>query len=128
MVKVKDKTACRVHQAIRRRIQETPEGKIKSLTLDNGTEFALAPRLEQYSGIAVYWAQPGRPHQRGTNENTNGLIRQFFPKGSDFRLVYPRDVARVEKLLNFRPRASLGYRTPHEVENDTSLHLCCISS
>lgn len=128
MAKVKAKTACRVHKAIRHCLHQAPEGKIKSITLDNGTEFALAHRLEQTSQIEVYWAEPGRPHQRGTNENTNGLVRQFFPKGSDFRLVYPRDVARVEKLLNFRPRACLGFRTPHEVEHGTSLNLCCVSS
>ncbi len=60
-------------------------------------------------------ADPGCPYQRGTNENTNGLIRQYFPKGTDFRDISHSDVRQVEKSLNNRPRACLGFRTPGEV-------------
>ena len=66
-------------------------------------------------GLRVYFAQPHHSWERGLNENTNGLIRQFFPKGLDLRGVRGQDVRRVERLLNTRPRKTLGYRTPHEV-------------
>ena len=62
----------------------------------------------------VYFADPGCPYQRGTNENTNGLIRQYFPKGTDFRDVSHHEVRQVEKFLNNRPRACLAFRTPDE--------------
>ena len=85
------------------------------ITFDNGTEFARCHRLEKHLGIELYFADPGCPYQRGTNENTNGLIRQYFPKGTDFRDISHQEVRGVEKLLNERPRACLGYRTPAEV-------------
>ena len=72
-------------------------------------------RLEKHLGIELYFADPGCPYQRGTNENTNGLIRQYFPKGTDFRDISHYEVRQVEKLLNSRPRACLGFRTPAEV-------------
>jgi IS30 family transposase len=65
--------------------------------------------------MKLYYADPGCPHQRGTNENTNGLIRQYFPKGTDFRDVTHHDVREVERKLNSRPRKCLGFRTPAEV-------------
>lgn len=67
------------------------------------------------TGIKVYFAKPYAAWQRGTNENTNGLLRQFFPKGTDFTRISYYEVARVEKILNERPRCRLGYRTPSEV-------------
>lgn len=68
--------------------------------------------------MTVYFAHPGSPWERGTNENTNGLIRQYFPKGTDFTTVTPRQIRRVQDLLNDRPRRSLGYRTPLETFNE----------
>ncbi|MDX1963156.1 MAG: IS30 family transposase, partial [Pirellulales bacterium] len=65
--------------------------------------------------ITLYFADPGCPHQRGTNENTNGLLRQYFPKGMDFRNVTPQEVRRVQDLINHRPRECLGFQTAHEV-------------
>ena len=65
--------------------------------------------------MKLYYADPGCPYQRGTNENTNGLIRQYFPKGTDFRDVTHHELREVQKLLNNRPRACLGFRTPQEV-------------
>jgi IS30 family transposase len=63
----------------------------------------------------VYFAEPYKAWQRGSNENTNGLLRQYFPKGIDFKRITVREVARVEKLLNERPRRRLNYRTPLEI-------------
>jgi len=85
------------------------------MTCDNGKEFALFATIEQTLGIAAFFANPHSPWERGVNENTNGLLRQFFPKGTDFRDITPRQVAEAEHLLNNRPRKRLNYRTPAEV-------------
>lgn len=100
---------------LKHRLKELDEEHRHSLSLDNGTEFARCHRLEKQLGIKLYFADPGCPYQRGTNENTNGLIRQYFPKGTDFRDISHQEVRRVEKLLNNRPRACLGFRTPAKV-------------
>jgi len=76
--------------------------------------------------MELYFAEPSCPYQRGTNENTNGLIRQYFPKGTDFRDVTHYEARSVENLLNDRPRACLGYRTPAEVFLEKSLYKNCI--
>ena len=68
--------------------------------------------------IKVYFAHPGSHWERGTNENTNGLIRQFFPKGTDFHQISRREIKRVQNLLNGRPRKTLNYRKPYEVFNE----------
>lgn len=115
VVKVQSKQADHVHQKIRRRLAELDEDRRHSITFDNGTEFASCHRLEKHLGLRLYFADPGRPYQRGTNENTNGLIRQYFSKGTDFRDISHDQVRQVEELLNNRPRACLEYRTPCEV-------------
>jgi IS30 family transposase len=115
ITKTKDKKARRVRRRIQKRLAAVAANKRRSITFDNGTEFAECDRLEQSHGMRIYSSQPGRPYQRGTNENTNGLIRQFFPKGTDFRDISHVAVQEAEKLLNDRPRACLGYRTPNEV-------------
>lgn len=105
-------------QAAARRFQRLPESLRRSVTFDNGKEFAQHARLTAQAGVEVYFAKAYAAWQRGTNENTNGLIRQFFPKGTDFTRISHREVARVEKLLNppeADPRRRLGYRTPNEV-------------
>ena len=114
IVKVRSKNADHVHHKIKRRLKQLDEERRRSVTFDNGTEFARCYRLERHLGMQLYFAEPGCPQQRGTNENTNGLIRQFFPKGTDFRDVTHYEVREVENLLNNRPRACLGYRTPSE--------------
>jgi len=86
-----------------------------TLTADNGKEFAAFGVLERKLGLDVYFARPYHAWERGLNENTNGLLRQFFPKGLDLRGATHPYVKSVEHLLNTRPRKSLGYRTPHEV-------------
>lgn len=87
----------------------------KTLTLDNGKEFADFKEIEVKIGLDVYFADPYSPWQRGTNENTNGLLRQYFPKGSDLRIISDQQLALVVKRLNNRPRKCLNYQTPHEV-------------
>ena len=85
------------------------------MTLDNGKEFAEHQQLAEDLELDIYFAKPYASWQRGTNEHTNGLLRQFFPKGTDFARISHRQVARAEQLLNGRPRKRLGYRTPQEV-------------
>ena len=115
IAKIHCKDADHVHEKIKLRLQELDETRRHSITFDNGTEFARCHRLEKHLGIEVYFADPGCPYQRGTNENTNGLIRQYFPKGTDFRDISHSEVRQVENVLNGRPRACLGFRTPAEV-------------
>jgi len=88
---------------------------LKTMTVDNGMEFSMFNELEAALDIEVYFARPYHSWERGTNENTNGLLRQFFPKGTDFSGVNPREVEQAVGLLNTRPRKCLGYRTPAEV-------------
>ncbi len=126
IVKIHSKDANHVHQKIKERLKQLHEERRHSITFDNGTEFARCHRLEKHLGMVLYFAEPGCPHQRGTNENTNGLIRQYFPKGTDFRDVTHYEVREVENLLNDRPRACLGYRTPNEVFFENSPSKNCI--
>lgn len=115
IVKIQSKDADHVQQKIRDRLKDLAAEHRRSITFDNGTEFARCHRLEKHLGLELYFADPGCPYQRGTNENTNGLIRQYFPKGTDFRTVSHQRVREVEDRLNDRPRACLGFRTPREV-------------
>ena len=115
IVKVKSKNADHVHAKIKHRMKELHKDRCHSITFDNGTEFARCYRLEKHLGLKLYYADPGCPYQRGTNENTNGLIRQYFPKGTDFRDRSHYQVREAENRLNNRPRACLGFRTPNEV-------------
>jgi IS30 family transposase len=86
-----------------------------TLTLDNGPENRMWPELEEATGVSVYYAHPYCSGERGTNENTNGLVRRYFPKGTDFSLVTDEEIAAVEYALNTRPRKRHGYLTPLEV-------------
>jgi transposase, IS30 family len=89
--------------------------KKHTLTYDNGSEFSDHERLERFSGIPVYFAYPYHSWERGTNENTNGLLREFFPKKMNFASLRQQDVEKVVTLINHRPRKRLGYLTPYEV-------------
>jgi IS30 family transposase len=115
VVKIQSKNADHVHQRIKERLKELDDERRHSITFDNGTEFARCHRLEKHLGMELYFADPGCPYQRGTNENTNGLIRQYFPKGTDFRNISHYEVRQVEKSLNNRPRECLNFSTPYEV-------------
>lgn len=87
---------------------------LSTLTWDQGVEMAEHARLAAATGVRVYFCDPHSPWRRGTNENTNGLLRQFFPKGTEFADVTDEEVGRVQDLLNGRPRETLGWRTPAE--------------
>ncbi|MDO5151852.1 MAG: IS30 family transposase [Eubacteriales bacterium] len=88
---------------------------VKSINLDNGSEFSEFRKLEANLHTLVYFAEPHKPWQRGTNENANDIIRFFFPKGFDFRTVTDDDIQRVENIINNRPRKCLGWKTPAEI-------------
>lgn len=88
---------------------------VHTITYDNGKEFAGHRDTAQCLHAHVFFATPYHAWERGVNENTNGLIRDFFPKGTDFSTIHPATVAKVERLLNRRPRKSLGFHTPNEV-------------
>ena len=92
-----------------------PRKMRKTLTVDNGSEFAQFKKFEEKTGLDIYFAKPYSPWQRGANENTNGLLRQYFPKRSDFKKVTAEDVKEAVRRLNNRPRKCLNYRTPHEI-------------
>jgi transposase, IS30 family len=115
MAKVQDRQAATVREAMVQLFQPLPPSLRKTLTLDNGKEFAEHERLAATTALDVYFAKPYCAWQRGTNENTNGLVRQFFPKGSDMAHVPAKQFQKVQHLLNSRPRKRLGYRTPLEI-------------
>jgi len=102
------------------RLKKFSKQKRLSITYYNGTEFSAYEIIERKTKMNVYFANPYHSWERGTNENTNGLIRQFFPKRSSFATVTKEDVEKVEKLLNRRPRKRLNYLTPYEAFHCTS--------
>lgn len=99
------------------------------MTFDNGTEFARHAEVARALPLAVYSTAPYASYRRGTNENTNGLLRRSFPKGNDLRRVTPAQLARVVDQLNNRPRKILGYRTPNEVyQEERQRKLCALGT
>jgi IS30 family transposase len=103
-----------VAKCIVRVLGRLPE-PVRTLTCDRGSEFSRATEIEQKLKTQVYFADPRSPWQRGSNENFNGLLRQYFPRSHDFSKLKPAHVRAVEDELNDRPRKRLGYRTPREV-------------
>lgn len=114
MVKMEDSTAETAQRNFARKLRRIPADLRRSLTYDRGREMSQHEKLAQSIGIKVYFTDPHSPWQRGLNENTNGLIRQYYPKGTDLTPVTQRDLNRVAELLNTRPRKTLGYQTPLE--------------
>ena len=123
MCKIPDRTAQAFTEATITAFRLIPAGKRKSFTCDHGKEFSMQKELSERMGCRVYFADPHAPWQRGTNENCNGLIRQFFPKRTSFADVTQEDADRVALLLNRRPRKSLGWKAPEEIFLKKLLHL-----
>jgi IS30 family transposase len=115
LVKLKDKDAPAVRKAFAQEFRHLPRALKRSLTYDHGQEMAEHKLFTKSTRIQVYFAHPHSPWERGTNENTNDLIRQFFPKGTDFSKVTLKSIKRAQDMLNDRPRKTLGFLTPHEV-------------
>jgi IS30 family transposase len=107
-----------VCEAIMRTITTLPEQLRRSLTWDQGAEMAQHARLKIDAGVQVYFCDPHSPWQRATNENTNGLLRQYFPKGTDLSVHNADEIVAVEVALNTRPRKTLDWRTPAEALNE----------
>ena len=110
--------AVAVRDAITDAIITLPEQLRRSLTWDQGTEMAQHAQLRIDTGLPVYFCDPRSPWQRGTNENTNGLLRQYFPKGTNLARHSAEDLVAIAATLNGRPRKTLGWRTPAEVLNE----------
>jgi IS30 family transposase len=103
-------------------VSALPKHLMRSLTWDRGKELSQHAVFTLETGIAVFFADPQSPWQRGTNENTNGTLRQYFPKGTNLARWNATDIAVVAHAMNNRPRKILGWRTPAEVFNELSSH------
>jgi len=117
LVPVKNREAEVVAKAFAKEVRKLPQQMKLTMTYDQGREMAKHKLFTNITGIKVYFAHPRSPWERGTNENTNGLIRQFFPKGTDFKKVSRYEIKKVQDLLNGRPRQVLDFRKPYEVFN-----------
>ena len=117
LVPVKSRVAEVVAKAFAKEVKKLPQQMKVSMTYDQGREMARHKLFTNITGVKVYFAHPRSPWERGTNENTNGLIRQFFPKGTDFNTVSRYEVKKVQNLLNGRPRQTLGFQKPYQVFN-----------
>jgi len=114
LIKVRSKDAETVRRALTRHVQRLPNGLMESLTWDRGLEMAYHQRFTIATDVAVYFCDPQSPWQRGTNENTNGLLRQYFPKGTDLSTFTQAQLNAVALRLNTRPRKTLRFMTPAE--------------
>lgn len=115
LVKLPSAGSATMVRALRKKLGVLPKTMRRSLTYDRGTEMAMHEHLTEQLGIKVYFCDAYRPWQRGSNENTNGLLRQYLPKGTDLASISQARLATIERLMNNRPRRVLGYRTPQEV-------------
>lgn len=116
-----DHTAATVRDGLIKTMASLPEALRGSLTWDQGNEMALHKSFSEATDMDVYFCDPHSPWQRGSNENTNGLLRQFFPKGTDLSKYGPEDLEQVAVLLNGRPRKTLDWKTPAERMHDLLL-------
>jgi IS30 family transposase len=119
LVKVEDKNSVRVADALAQQMQRLPAELRRSLTWDRGIEMAAHQRFSLASEMQVYFCDPYSPWQRGSNENTNGLLRQFFPKRTDLSVHSQAELDRAAALMNTRPRKTLGWLKPYEVLGNT---------
>ncbi len=122
-VKMPDRTASSLEKAFRVIASSFPTGAFQTATVDRSKEFACYERLESEHDLDIYFADPYSSWQRGTNENANGLLRDFFPKGKDFAEVTTEELVQALQLINNRPRKCLGWRTAHESFMEAVSHL-----
>lgn len=115
VTKVRNKTAAATVTAVASRMTFVPKEAKKTLTVDNGPENSDWQAMQETTGLACFFAHPYRSSERGANENANGLLREYFPKGTDFREVSNEEIARVEYALNSRPRKRHGFLSPLEI-------------
>lgn len=127
LVQLKSKDAEHVATEFAKVIKKLPKEMKLTMTYDQGREMAKHDIITKMTGVKVYFADPRSPWQRGTNENTNGLIRQYFPKGIDFTKVSKKEIKRVQNLLNGRPRKTLSWLTPFEAF-DKLLNKCSVKN
>jgi IS30 family transposase len=111
----KSKTAAAINQVTKELFSGLDSDGKKTITSDNGKEFSGHEELANILGVSWYFANPYHSWERGLNEHTNGLIRQYFPKKTNFRVIKPEQLENVVELVNHRPRKSLDYQTPFEV-------------
>jgi transposase, IS30 family len=107
-------TAASVDQAMRQAVTALPSELCRTITWDQGTEMYLHRSFTVDTGVQIYFCDPHAPWQRGSNENTNGLLRQYMPKGTDLSVLTHDDLAHIARSLNNRPRKTLGYLKPSE--------------
>ncbi len=107
-------TADAVADAVTERMNQHPDWFATTLTWDNGSEMARHARITRQTGVQVYFADPHAPWQRGSNENINGLLREYLPKGTDLSVYTPAQLQAIQDELNDRPRKRFSYRTPRE--------------
>lgn len=117
LTRVPNSTAAATARAVVARLREVPAELRRTMTVDNGHEHANHRTVTDATGAEVFFCHPYHSWERGTNENTNGLVREYFPKQTDFAKVGDAEVARVEAIINCRPRKRLGYLTPLEMFN-----------
>jgi len=122
IVPLKSRDAVSVRKAFANKLKELPESLKKTLTYDRGKEMADHKKFTISTKMQVFFCDPNSPWQRGTNENTNGLIRGFFPKGTDFNEITNQKIRWVQEALNERPRETLDFKTPKEALNLLLLH------
>ena len=113
-----DRTAANVTPAIIKALKQFPKELVKTITFDRGKEFSGYEQIEKELGCKTYFCDPYCAWQKGTNENTNGLLREFYPKGMDLSKVDKEEVEEILRSLNNRPRKCLKYKTPVEVLNE----------
>ena len=117
IVKIENRKSKTVTQQFAKLLNTLPKNIRKTMTYDNGIEMANHKWLSNNTGMDIYFANPYSSWERGTNENTNGLIRRFFPKGTDFNKITIEQLKQAQFALNNRPRKILGYKTPNEIMN-----------